>query len=91
MTKEELKKSVQQRLGTIKGHVAGIERMVEENKNCEEILVQLSAVTGAVNKLSAHILENYADACLEEARIVDDKVRQRIENLTKMMLTMVRK
>jgi DNA-binding FrmR family transcriptional regulator len=91
MTNEELRKSVRQRLGTIKGHIAGIERMVDENKNCEEILVQLSAITGAVNKLSAHILENYTDACLEEARIADDKVRQRIENLTKMMLSMVRK
>lgn len=91
MTKEELRKSVQQRLGTIKGHVAGIERMVDENKECEEILLQLSAITGAVNKLSAHILENYTEACLEEAQIADDKVRQRMESLTKMMLTMVRK
>ena len=50
MNNEELRKSVRQRLGTIKGHVAGIERMVEDNKPCEEVLVQLSAITGAVNK-----------------------------------------
>ena len=91
MNNEELRKSVRQRLGTIKGHVAGIERMVEDNKPCEEVLVQLSAITGAVNKLSAYILENYADACLEEARITDEKVLQRIENLTKLMLSMARK
>ena len=91
MTKEELKKSVQQRLGTIKGHIAGIEKMVDENKNCEEILVQLSAITGAVNKLSAHILGNYTNACLDDANINDAKARQQIENLTKLMLSMLRK
>ncbi|MDU4959417.1 MAG: metal-sensitive transcriptional regulator [Sporomusaceae bacterium] len=91
VTREELKKSVRQRLGTIKGHVAGIEKMVDENKDCEEVLVQLSAIAGAVNKLSAHILENYAGACLEDARITDEQVRQRMENLTKMMLSLVRK
>lgn len=91
MTKEELKKSVQQRLGTIKGHIAGIEKMVDENKNCEDILVQLSAITGAVNKLSAHILENYTNACLDQANINDAKARQQIENLTKIMLSMLRK
>lgn len=91
MTNEELKQSVRQRLGSIKGHVAGIEKMVDENKNCEDILLQLSAITGAVNKLSVHILENYAEACLEDARIADDNVRQRMEKLTKMMLGMVKK
>ncbi|MDF2501152.1 MAG: csoR 1 [Anaerosporomusa subterranea] len=91
MTKEQLKKSVLQRLGTIKGHVAGIEKMVEENKNCEDILFQLSAITGAVNKLSAHILEQYAEACLEDVHIDDTNARQRIENLTKTMITMLKK
>lgn len=91
MTKEQLKKSVLQRLGTIKGHIAGIEKMVEENKNCEDVLFQLSAITGAVNKLSAHILESYSEACLEEVNIDDAEARQRIENLTKTMIAMLKK
>lgn len=91
MTKEELKKDVQQRLRTIKGHVTGIEKMVDENKNCEEILIQLSAITGAVNKLSAHVLENYTSVCLNEANIDDTQARQQIENLTKIMLGIIRK
>lgn len=91
MTKEEFKKSVKQRLGTIKGHITGIEKMVDENKNCEDILVQLSAITGAVNKLSVHILENYTNSCLDQANINDAKARQQIENLTKIMLSMLRK
>lgn len=90
MTKEQLRKSVLQRLSTIKGHITGIEKMVEEDKNCEDVLFQLSAISGAVNKLSAHILESYSEACLEEAEI-DAASRQRMEKLTKTMITMLRK
>jgi len=91
MANEQMKKSVLQRLGTIKGHIAGIEKMVEEDRNCEDILLQLSAITGAVNKLSAHILENYTEACLNEVNIDDVAARQRIRDLTKTMITMLKK
>lgn len=89
MDKEQTRKSVLQRLSTIKGHIVGIEKMVEDNKNCEDVLFQLNAVMGAMNKLSAHILEGYTQVCLDE---VNDPVsRQRIEELTKTMLTMLKK
>lgn len=91
MAKEQLRKNVLQRLGTIKGHISGIEKMVEENKNCKEILFQLSAVTGAINKLSAHILEGYMEACLCEANIDGSEARQRIDELVKAMIMLVRK
>lgn len=91
MTKEQLRKSVLQRLSTIKGHIAGVEKMAEDNKSCEDILFQLSAISGAVNKLSAHILEKYSEACLEEVSIDDAKARQRMELLTKTMITMLKK
>ena len=91
MANEQMKKSVLQRLGTIKGHIAGIEKMVEEDRNCEDILFQLSAVTGATNKLSAHILEGYTEACLNEVNLDDATARQRIKDLTKTMITMLKK
>lgn len=91
MTNDGLKKSVRQRLGMIKGHIAGIEKMVDDNKSCEEILLQLSAISGAANKLSAHILENYMEACLKQATIDNEAGRQQIEKLTKMMLGMLKK
>lgn len=86
-----MRKSVLQRLGTIKGHLAGIERMVEENKNCEDVLFQLNAVTGAMHKLSVHILDGYTHVCLHEAGIKDPAARQRIEDLTKTMIAMLKK
>lgn len=91
MASEQMRKSVLQRLGTIKGHVAGIEKMVGEDKNCEDVLFQLHAVMSAMNKLSAHILEGYTEACLNEVNIDDAAARQRIEDLTKTMITMLKK
>jgi DNA-binding FrmR family transcriptional regulator len=91
MASEQMRKSVLQRLGTIKGHIGGIEKMVEERKNCEEILFQLSAVTGAINKLNAHILEGYTEACLNEVTIDNAKARQRIKDLTTTMISMLKK
>jgi DNA-binding FrmR family transcriptional regulator len=91
MAKEELRKSVLKRLGTIKGHITGIEKMVEENKNCEDILFQLGAVMGAINKLNAHILEGYTEECLYETSIDDAKSRHRIEELIRTMITMLKK
>jgi len=91
MGNEEMKKSVLQRLGTIRGHISGIEKMVEEDKKCEDVLFQLSAVMGAMNKLSAHILEGYAELCLNEANITDNEARQRVEILTKTMINMLKK
>lgn len=90
MANEQMRKSVLQRLGTIKGHIAGIEKMVGEDKNCEDVLFQLSAVMGAMNKLSAHILEGYTEACLTEVNM-DDEGHQRIKDLTKTMITMLKK
>jgi DNA-binding FrmR family transcriptional regulator len=91
MANEKMKKSVLQRLGTIKGHITGIEKMVEEDKNCEDVLFQLNAVMGAVNKLGAHILEGYTEDCLAAASIDDPKSRERIERLTKTMIAMLKK
>ena len=91
MANEQMRKSVLQRLGTIKGHIAGIEKMVGEDKNCEDVLFQLSAVMGAMNKLSAHILEGYTEECLNEVNIGDDKACKRVKALTKTMITMLKK
>ena len=91
MANEQMRKSVLQRLGTIKGHIAGIEKMVEEDKNCEDILFQLNAVMGAMHKLNAHIIEGYTEECLNKIDVSDSEARERIKELTQTMLKMLKK
>ena len=55
------------RLRRIEGQVQGIQRMVEEDKHCIDILLQLAAVQGAVNQVQKILLGRHLEACVSEA------------------------
>jgi DNA-binding FrmR family transcriptional regulator len=52
------------RLKTIEGHLRGIARMVEEDAYCIDIIRQIQAVEGALNKVSTQILEGHLNSCV---------------------------
>ena len=52
------------RLKTIEGHVRGIQRMIEEDAYCIDVIRQIQAVTAALNQVSSKILENHLHSCL---------------------------
>lgn len=60
------RKEVLSRLRTIRGHVSGIERMVQEKKPCTDILLQIAAVRSALDKTGEHVIRNYFETCWEE-------------------------
>jgi len=64
MEKDEMKKEIINRLKTIKGHIAGIERMVEEDKCCEDVLLQVTAIKASIHKVGLMIIEQHAKNCL---------------------------
>lgn len=72
-------KKIMTRLKTVRGHIAGVERMIEEEKDCEEILLQLVAIRSAVHKVSVIIAQRYANVCLIEA-IDQGEDRQNVLN-----------
>jgi DNA-binding FrmR family transcriptional regulator len=53
------------RLKRIEGQAKGIQRMVEEGRECLDVLNQLAAVKAAVNALSGALLEAFALRCLQ--------------------------
>jgi DNA-binding FrmR family transcriptional regulator len=55
------------RLARVEGHVRGVKRMVEEDKDCPAILLQIAAVRGALDKVSQIILEDHIDTCVVKA------------------------
>jgi DNA-binding FrmR family transcriptional regulator len=55
------------RLARIEGHTRGIRRMIEDERPCEEVLLQISAVQAAWKKLSEIILEDHLEHCIAEA------------------------
>jgi len=63
---------VHSRLKNIEGHVRGIERMVEEDAYCIDIIRQIQAVQSALNKISTMVLENHLNSCVITAVRGDD-------------------
>ncbi len=61
---EEEKRLITNRLSRIEGQVKGIKKMVEEDKYCHDILLQLSAIENSIKSLSNHILENHLYSCV---------------------------
>lgn len=55
------------RLKRIAGQVAGIGRMLSENRYCGDILLQVGAVQGALGELGKVLLANHVRTCLNEA------------------------
>jgi DNA-binding FrmR family transcriptional regulator len=52
------------RLKTVEGHLRGIQRMVEEDAYCIDVIRQIQAVQGALNKVSTKVLNDHLHSCL---------------------------
>lgn len=75
----EIKKSVLARWRSVAGHVRGVERMVDEDAYCVDILKQTLAIQGAIEKVNALILESHLQHCVTTAIRSDDQVeRERV-------------
>lgn len=60
------------RLATIEGHIKGIRQMISDDKSCDEVLQQMSAAIGAMQKLSKKILVEHANGCIRNASHDED-------------------
>ena len=60
-------KAVLNRLSRAIGHLESIRRMVEEGRDCSEVLIQLSAVKSAINNTGKVILKEHIEHCLVDA------------------------
>ena len=72
------------RLRRIQGQVKGIERMLEKDQCCSDILVQVSAVRSAVNRVGTLIFQRYSRTCLDQARDSEEQ-RQMMDQLLQTM------
>lgn len=69
---EQHTKTVLNRMARIIGHMESTRRMVEDNRDCSEVLVQLSAIESAINSVSRVIIKEHLSTCLVEAVKNDD-------------------
>ena len=69
------------RLAKATGHLQSVKRMVENGRDCSEVLIQLSAVIAALNNAGKLILEDHIETCIVEA--VQSNDQKPIEDLKK--------
>lgn len=79
------RKDVLDRLARIEGHVRGLRRMVEEDKDCPELLIQVAAVRAALNQVGRIMLEDHMETCVLEA-VKEGKSEKAIAELREALI-----
>ena len=84
------KSSHLKRLRRIEGQVRGLQRMVEEDKYCIDILTQVSAVTKALQSFSLELLDEHLSHCVVEAAQkggveAEEKVREASDAIARLV------
>ncbi|MGI0488717.1 metal-sensing transcriptional repressor [Pantanalinema rosaneae CENA516] len=64
---EESLKRIVNRLSRIEGHIRGIKAMVQESRACPDVLVQVAAVRGALDRVARMILDEHLTQCIARA------------------------
>ena len=67
MDKEANTKAVLNRISRSAGHLGGIKKMIEDGRDCKDILIQLYAVRAEITSVSKLLLKNYMDDCVAGA------------------------
>ena len=80
------------RLRRIEGQVRGIQRMVDEDTYCIDVLTQISAVTKAIQSVGIGLLEEHVNHCVMEAARNgdDDATREKVAEATRAIERLVR-
>jgi CsoR family transcriptional regulator, copper-sensing transcriptional repressor len=87
----EHKEDYLKRLRRIEGQVRGLQRMVDEDKYCIDILTQVSAVTKALQAVALGLLEDHLGSCVADAIAAgDDSATAKITEASEAVARLVR-
>jgi len=74
-------KAVKNRLARVIGHLHAVERMIDDERDCAEVLIQLAAIRSALNNICKLILKDHMDHCVIDA--IRDNDTQSLAELNK--------
>ena len=85
------KDDVLKRLRRIEGQTRGLQRMVDEDTYCIDVLTQVAAVTKALQAVSLTLLEDHMNHCVvDAARVGDAEAREKVAEATEAIARLVR-
>ena len=85
---QQAKENLGRRLRRIEGQVRGVQSMVAEERDCREILQQLTAVRSAVNSVTQLLMQEYATDCVLN---LDNKGLEERETMIQDLVSMLGK
>lgn len=87
MHRHEHTKAVLNRISRAAGHLAAVGKMINEERDCSDVLIQLSAVKAEINNLGKIILKDHIDHCIIDAvKSGDEETVTRLKNAIDSML-----
>lgn len=79
---EEEKKDLKRRLKILSGQINGIEQMIDDDRYCDDVLLQIASATNALKSLGTEILKNHMKTCMiDEINKGNDEVVEDIIGL----------
>jgi CsoR family transcriptional regulator, copper-sensing transcriptional repressor len=76
------KELLQNRLRRIEGQVRGVQRMVDEEAYCVDVLTQIASVVAALEKVGTILLKDHVEHCVRESIEKGEDADEKIEELT---------
>jgi DNA-binding FrmR family transcriptional regulator len=76
------KELLENRLRRIEGQVRGVQRMVDEEAYCVDILTQIASVVAALEKVGTILLKDHVEHCVRESIEKDEDADEKVEELT---------
>jgi len=86
----ESKEDLIRRLKKIEGQVKGLQRMIENDKSCVEVLIQVAAIRAAINKVGTIIFEHHSRGCIINAVKNEANQEEAIEELINVLTKFIR-
>lgn len=81
---EQLQADLQRRLNRAIGQLNGIKQMIDDNRYCGDVLIQLSATRSAIQSIERMVLQNHLETCVvEEIRAGNDEIVEEAMDLIK--------
>ena len=77
---------IRRRLNRVEGQVRGILKMMEQEKNCKDVVSQLSAVRSAVDKAMAYIVATNLEQCILEKQALGEETSTIVQEAVELLI-----
>ncbi len=77
---------IKRRLRRVEGQIRGILKMMEEEKNCKDVVNQLSAVRSAVDKAMAYVVATNLEQCIIDKKALGEDTKEMVQEAVELLI-----